>query len=215
MSAPAPPQGSVVLPLAGQQASGSVVVMRYGAADGTVSLIAFPFATLEAGKVPDDLEPLLYNNTLSCRSCVRPHVVEDDCHYTVLLCCPHWPDDTPFFDRNAAVNAILPEPVGWGKRAKAPLGDVIVVRHAPVSADVSDMRSAMWSGPLQDLAVDDGPTIDGVIRQALFQLSELPVRADPWRYFEHYEDIERLRAPDGSPAIPMHWGPVDAEELWN
>ncbi|KAJ7049777.1 hypothetical protein C8F01DRAFT_1264805 [Mycena amicta] len=215
MSVPALPPNSVVIPLAGQQAPGSVVAVRYGAADGTVSLIAFPFATLEAGKVPDDLEPLLYNNTLSCRSCVRPHVVQEDCHYTVLLCCPHWPDDSPFYDRNSAVDAIIPTPVGREKRQKAPLGDVIVVRHAPVPADVSDMRSAMWSGDLQDLTVADGPTIDAVVRQAIFQLSLLPAHADSWRYFEHYEDMERLRAPDGSPAIPMHWGPVDAEELWN
>ncbi|KAJ7054883.1 hypothetical protein C8F01DRAFT_1088622 [Mycena amicta] len=189
-------------------ANGSIAVVRYEADMGLVRLIVWPWASLTNTKEPAELTPVLANNTLSCTSCVRPHSVHLEGNYTVLVTCPHFPDDSPFFSPNAAIDQIIPEPVGRKKRLLPPLGDVAVVRHAPVPSDLADMRSAIWSSPLQDITVAEGP--DEIVRQAIQELDGLPVQADSWRYFHNEEDVERLVGRDGRPLIPMHWEPFDA-----
>ncbi|KAJ7050233.1 hypothetical protein C8F01DRAFT_1264315 [Mycena amicta] len=151
---------------------------------------------------------LLYEITLSpARSASDPHLPHPDGSFTILLTCPHWPDDTPFLPQNAAINAILaPDDVDEG-RARPPLGDVVVVRHAPLLAEPADSgtRARLWSSGFRDISPADGPLIDGAVRWALTELEKLPVELDGWMYFVSYEAAERLFHPDGSRVFPIHW----------
>ncbi|KAJ7050763.1 hypothetical protein C8F01DRAFT_1263652 [Mycena amicta] len=207
MAHPAPP--TPVLSFAGQVPAGSVAAVCYEADSGDVRIIAWPWSSLQAAKAVEELTPLLANNSVSCSMCVRPHAAEQDAHYTVLVTCPHCPDDSPFFQRNAAIDRILPEPLGTQKRLLSPLGDVVVVRHAPAPTDEQDLRRHFWSGPLQSITVDEGPVVHSIVCQAVEELDNLPPRANPLLYFHHYEALERLRNPDGSAAVPVYWENVD------
>ncbi|KAJ7049765.1 hypothetical protein C8F01DRAFT_1264862 [Mycena amicta] len=199
-----------VLPFAGTIPDGSVAAVLYEANSGVVRLIAWPWTSLEGAKEPMELTPVLANNAVSCTSCVRPHSLYPGGNYTVLVTCPHFPDDSPFFPPNAAIDTILPDPLGREKRLLPPLGDVVVIRHTVVPSNVPDMRAALWSSPLQGINVADGPAVHDVVRRAVRELDGLPPQADPWRYFHNEEDVERLLGPDGRRLIPMHWGPVDS-----
>ncbi|KAJ7061109.1 hypothetical protein C8F01DRAFT_1252748 [Mycena amicta] len=199
-----------VLALPGQLPANHVAAVCYEAQTGDVRLVAWPWLSLEAAKEPTELTPVLANNAVSCTSCVRPHSPHAGGNYTVLVTCPHFPDDSPFFPPNAAIDPILPDPVGHEKRLLAPLGDVVVIRHSVVPSDVPNMRAALWSSPVQDITINDGPTVHDIVCRAVRELDDLPPQADPWRYFHNEEDIERLLGTDGRPLIPMHWAPVDS-----
>ncbi|KAJ7050113.1 hypothetical protein C8F01DRAFT_1264379 [Mycena amicta] len=157
---------SNVLPFVGPLPLGNSVALLYESSRGTARLIQFPFPSLNAAKEAEELLPLLQNNTLACSLCVRPHLPHPDGSFTILLTCPHWPDDTPFLPQNAAINAILaPDKVDEG-RARPPLGDVVVVRHAPLLAEPADSgtRARLWSSGFRDISPADGPLIDGAVR---------------------------------------------------
>ncbi|KAJ7055159.1 hypothetical protein C8F01DRAFT_1088518 [Mycena amicta] len=196
-AAPSPP----ILPFAGTVPAGSIAAVRYEAQTGEVRLVAWPWASLNAAKAVEELTPILDNNSVSCSM--------GDVHYTVLVTCPHCPDDSPFYRPNTAIDTIIPEPQDRQKRLLPPLGDVVVVRHAPLPSGGMDQRAHFLSGPLQDITVGDGPVIHDIVVQAVYELERLPPRANPALYFHAYEDLERLHKPDGSAAIPVYWEPVD------
>ncbi|KAJ7049501.1 hypothetical protein C8F01DRAFT_1265412 [Mycena amicta] len=200
---------TVVHPFVGPIPADSCLGLLYQQAGGK-KIVRIPHKTLRAAsKTGTDGMPYFDANPTSCADCARPFYPHNGAGFTILFQCPHWPDDSDPVWANEEIDLIIPDPPPRAKRQKAPLGNVVVVKHETLgweAASIGPTASTVFSARLANVTPDDVSAIDGAL--ALLNAHRLG-----WRYFVEYEAAERLHWATGGNIFPLDLAPCVFQDL--
>ncbi|KAJ7049784.1 hypothetical protein C8F01DRAFT_1264817 [Mycena amicta] len=193
---------AVVHPFVGPIPIDSCLALLYEQGGGR-RIVRFPHKTLlAASETGTDGLDYFDANPTACGDCARPFYPHNDAGFTILLQCPHWPDDADPVWANEAIEAIIPDPPVHTKGLKAPLGNVLVVKHEELGFEcgVEPTAAQVFSVPLANVTPDDVPAIDESVLRAL---ALLDAHRLGWRYFVQYEAAESLHRSSGGTVFPL------------